>query len=360
MYPSRNILYEMLLRCNFGVVGRRNVLECPFGSTRTGICYATRDRKTRLFRERERISVRFDAKPRFCFRVVSTHLPVLLQCSSMCLFRKRERERARLFRVHTPTQPLPNCSLGKMNYISSSRMILLAWMFLPTPVDGFFFFFIYDKIRFYMYRRYFTEERNERDCQAVRQATGLNRTEYINQCSCFANNINGVFITCYPREIICMSPFDGTYCAPSAYGGPYQASSTTRELRASTIIPSLKNEAMVINFEVPGPRYLGNRFTFKFERGIRTNTSSSKKYVRCSVTSEIYSYLVLDRQTSDYQFDQCTSCDICDNGVDFKYDCSNANGTGLFVFGNMTNTTILVPGPKVESCIPVASIIPSY
>ena len=306
-------------------------------------------------------------QPRFCFRVVSTHTHyryyynvVVAHVACACIERERERERARLFRVHTPTQPLPNCSLGKMNYISSSRMILLAWMFLPTPVDGFFFFFIYDKIRFYMYRRYFTEERNERDCQAVRQATGLNRTEYINQCSCFANNINGVFITCYPREIICMSPFDGTYCAPSAYGGPYQASSTTRELRASTIIPSLKNEAMVINFEVPGPRYLGNRFTFKFERGIRTNTSSSKKYVRCSVTSVIYSYLVLDRQTSDYQFDQCTSCDICDNGVDFKYDCSNANGTGLFVFGNMTNTTILVPGPKVESCIPVASIIPSY
>jgi hypothetical protein len=51
----------------------------------------------------------------------------------------------------------------------------------------------------------------------------------------------------------------------------------------------------------------------------------------------------------------CARCEICDNGIEFKYDCSNVKGT--LAFNNMTNTTELVPGPKVETCYPIANVI---
>jgi hypothetical protein len=47
----------------------------------------------------------------------------------------------------------------------------------------------------------------------------------------------------------------------------------------------------------------------------------------------------------------CTSCEICDSGVDFKFDCSNVD---LVPESNL----IFVPGPTIASCIGL-SLIPT-
>jgi hypothetical protein len=91
-----------------------------------------------------------------------------------------------------------------------------------------------------------------------------------------------------------------------------------------------------------------NYFQVQFDRG--DDELLSKKYSGCSISS-----LAVFAEVPYYMV--CSSCEICDSGIDFKYDCSNTVGTNLF--NNATNMTELIPGPKVESCIPIADVIPS-
>ncbi len=53
----------------------------------------------------------------------------------------------------------------------------------------------------------------------------------------------------------------------------------------------------------------------------------------------------------DFNFFDCGGCQICENGLDFTYDCSNVQVKGV----NGTTTF-----PKSDTCIPVASVLTSF
>jgi hypothetical protein len=93
-----------------------------------------------------------------------------------------------------------------------------------------------------------------------------------------------------------------------------------------------------------------NIFYLEFDRG--DDQSSSKKYSACSIFSSPYEAQVISGTM------YCRSCEICSSGIDFMYDCSNT--VVSYTLNNVTNMgQDFIPGPKVESCIPIAAIIPS-
>ena len=226
---------------------------------------------------------------------------------------------------------------------------------LPTTVEGAdrTFFIIRFRLRELISNIFFPERRNERDCDTLKASTGLTSTE---ECFCFGSDKFGVSVICDPmKEKICLLPSSELFCSNAsdatevtATSTAYFAGSTSRKLLGIFSPPIMvAQEAVVVYFE--STDFL-NGFLFVFDRG--DGQSSSKMYSGCSITSNT---LVND---TEFDFDECSSCDICDSGVDFKYDCSNANGT--FAFSDVTNTTELVPGPKVDSCIPIADVLPSF
>lgn len=158
---------------------------------------------------------------------------------------------------------------------------------------------------------------------------GLNSTVINDQCSC---DDSGLSIKCTRmKEQICISPFDPVFCTnytdDISDGGVYETKLSSKPLTGQYFTTQV-----TISIE--------NIFDFHFE-AVDGASSESKKYTKCEILFN--------------GWDDCTSCDICDNGIDFKYDCSNTNYTVA------TDTlTSFRPGPKVETCFPVANIIPSY
>lgn len=222
-----------------------------------------------------------------------------------------------------------------MRYLPFVTICALA--FLPSQVDG--TFIIIGIGIFLIGRIFYTEERFNRDCNAIQEAGGINSTDE-ELCVCSSGTGNALTLNCFPlKEPICLTPPDVVFCTNSSR---YEAVSSNRRPFAMSTIPSIVREEVRAEFE--GPNNFVNSFYFEFSRG--DGSTSSKKYTTCTVQSDAG------------RFVDCKSCEICDSGIDFKYDCSNTNGT--YAFSDVTNTTILLPGPKVESCIPIADIVPSY
>ncbi len=81
-------------------------------------------------------------------------------------------------------------------------------------------------------------------------------------------------------------------------------------------------------------------FHFGFTRDLTSN-----KYVdKCAAK-------ILANGDFGFDYFDCDVCQICENGLVFKYDCSNVQVNG--VNGTMA-------GPKSDTCIPVASVIASF
>ena len=233
-----------------------------------------------------------------------------------------------------------------MKYLPS--LTICALMFLPTQVEGtLLILFVFGP--YLLSKIFFPERRNDRDCNSLRLSTGLNITLDTEQgCGCFlGDQSKSLFIVCGPiKDTICLTPSDALFCSPATSDNSYSAYSTSRKIFQFSTPPSIESESLDVELKATN---FSTSFSFRFDRG--DGSSPSKKYTRCSVTSK--SYVSFTDVTNPVN---CTSCDICENGVDFKYDCSNANGT--FAFSNVTNTTVLVPGPKVESCFPVVDLFP--
>lgn len=242
-----------------------------------------------------------------------------------------------------------------MKYISVLAICALA--FLPTPVEGTLLFLYFAVSNFFL-RIFYPQRRDEKECNVLKEIAGLTNTD---ACICIGFAESGVYISCDPmKEKICMTPSDDLFCTNATIDGSlevtatstaYSADSTARK-RFSLLSPPVKmqSESLFGTFaELAVPEFR-NSFIFSFDRG--DGSSSSKKYTGCLVTST--SYLA----DEDSVYEDCNSCVICDSGVDFKYDCSNTKGT--YIYSNMTNTTELIPGPKVETCFPVADIFPLF
>jgi hypothetical protein len=87
---------------------------------------------------------------------------------------------------------------------------------------------------------------------------------------------------------------------------------------------------------------------------VRRSYATSNKYTKCLATLAVGEYEV------KYEYEGRA---ICENGVEFIYNCSNIQAKGTMATGNVTNSTEStpeVPGPKSLSCNPVTSVIPSF
>jgi hypothetical protein len=237
-----------------------------------------------------------------------------------------------------------------------SIQLLMTCAFLllfPSPVEGTLFFIISYSLNVIFNSIFFSRRREARDCEALRQSTGLNITADTPGCSCGINLFSyAVDISCSAQGVICISPSDPTFCTSAT--GVF----SNFEVRSNTLITlsprspvSIKEEVNSVDFDTP--EFFFNRFTFKFIHG--DGAPSSNKYIGCSVDT-VTTDLTVPDQTS--VAGKCNTCEICDNGVDFKYDCSNVDG--IFAFSNVTNTTGILPGPKVENCFPVVNVFPKF
>jgi hypothetical protein len=208
--------------------------------------------------------------------------------------------------------------------------------FLPTQVEGFLILRALGKL---LCIAFYPERRNDRDCESLYQSAGVTGVE---TCTCQGWCRSGVDFQCPDmKENICFSPFDAAYCSNETY---YYAETIRRPYLTFFNSPQLEREIIVKTFNKVG--YIADSFTFIFVHAY--DISPSKTYISCTVQI----------QKTDLSTAFCDRCTICDNGVDFKYDCSNIDL--LPVFDNVTNTTTVAPYPKVDSCFPVADIIPSY
>jgi hypothetical protein len=237
-------------------------------------------------------------------------------------------------------------------------LAICALTFLPTPVEGQLFFLLYFRLSNFFSRIFYPVSRDEKDCDVLKEIAGLTNTE---ACICFGNVKFGVSISCDPmKEKICMTPSDDLFCTNATMDGSlaitatsttYTADSTARK-RFSLLSPPVRveRETLFGTFaELAVPEFR-NGYFFSFDRG--DGAPSTKKYTACVVRS---GSVLADE---DFVVEDCNSCVICDSGDDFKYDCSNTKGT--YIYSNMTNTTDLIPGPKVETCFPVADIFPLF
>ena len=230
-------------------------------------------------------------------------------------------------------------------------LAICSTSFLPTPVEGtlFFLYSILSSIGW-------PARRDERDCNTLKELAGLTNTE---ACICVGLERFGVYISCDPmKQQICMTSSDTSFCTNETVNDTLEITPTSTSYVAQSNsrrrLSFLSPEVTIVSEEIFGtfmeePEFRSS-FKFFLERG--DGASSSNKYSVCSVES---SYVIAGEDTV---FDDCNSCDICESGIDIKYDCSNVNAT--YSFSNVTNTTEFGPGPKVESCIPIANLLPLF
>ena len=223
-------------------------------------------------------------------------------------------------------------------------LTICAVTFLPTQVEGtwIYFGYILRGIAILYHSIFFTKRRNERDCKALFLSAGITNTE-----SCYCGGWSRVDVDCDPlNELVCVSSSSSSsnavYCSNNTW---YTAESTERPPYAYSTNPNIETEGSYLYFSGNGFRTIA----FGFVRN-----ATSNKYTKCSA------YLAVGKYDGYYE---CEGCAICENGVDFTYNCSNIQVKGTIATGNVTNSTESapeVPGPKSLSCIPVTSVIPSF
>jgi hypothetical protein len=236
-------------------------------------------------------------------------------------------------------------------------LAICSTAFLPTPLEGKTLYLVRYIISNTLDQIFFPTRRDERDCNTLKEVSGLTNAE---ACRCEGYATLGVSIVCDPmKQQVCMTPSDESFCTSASTDDSLEITETTTlyaalsgpRKRVSFLSPPVQIEFdAVIGTFVNEPEF-NNTFQFYFYRA-----PSSSEYTSCDILNE--AYFPVDDDFGFPEVDFCNSCSICDNGVDFKYDCSNANG--IYSFNNATNTTELGPGPKIESCIPVADFLPSF
>ena len=193
---------------------------------------------------------------------------------------------------------------------------------------------------------FFTPKRNERDCKALILSSGVNDTE-----DCYCKNYQlgpqASFYCSTGKK--CLSPSDSTFCSDSIYS----AESKDRKRLALHTSLDVREEKLYARASIAG-NYIevSSTFEFAFARG-DADSPSFNKYTNCSAYVLSYDSVT---QIESYPY-YCTSCDICDSGVDFKYNCSKFSVNGAYVFGNETLRYTYYPGPIVDSCFPIADFI---
>lgn len=197
-------------------------------------------------------------------------------------------------------------------------LALCALAFLPTQVESFYFGIILFRIRNFVDNIFYTNRRNKRDCEALLTSAGITNTE-----NCFCDGSSSLYFSCDPlNENTCLSSSGAKYCTNKTY---YFGFSTERERLAFTVSPKIQDEysALTIN----DGRV--EEFFFGFSRDVATD-----KYVDC------FTGVVVADDDFGSIFYGCDRCQICENGLDFTYDCIDyqINGT----------------------CIPIASVIASF
>ena len=193
---------------------------------------------------------------------------------------------------------------------------------------------------------FFTPKRYERDCKALILSSGVNDT---GRCYCKNDQQwSQASFYCY-TEKKCLSPSDSTFCSDSIYS----AESKDRKRLALHTSPDVREEKLYARASIAG-NYIevSSTFEFAFARG-DADSPSFNKYTNCSAYVLSYDSVT---QIESYPY-YCTSCDICDSGVDFKYNCSNFRVDGAYAFGNETSREAYYPGPIVDSCLPIADFI---
>ena len=220
-----------------------------------------------------------------------------------------------------------------MKYLSF--MTICALTFLPTQVEGTIFyalFFLSNLLNFLFY----TDQRDERDCEGFAQNAGITNTE-----SCTCSGVTTLLLTCRPaNEEACLSSSNATYCTNSTR---YVAYSTDRIRLAFSTPPGLSQQNLDLFLNDTSTEITRIEFLFALD-----TSKNYTNYRQCGVgIATLSTALAVD----------CGSCQICENGLDFTYDCSN-----IPVEVKGPNSTESAPsfGPKSDTCIPVTSVVPSF
>lgn len=209
-------------------------------------------------------------------------------------------------------------------------LVVLALMFLPTQVEGTVLFGFVIAVTVWDYYKTFLNSPRliKRDCNALLRSAGVTDTE---RCECTPNldaptfNAPTLYSTCVSmKESICLSPSDPAYCTNASIGlfSTFSVNSGARKLLVG---PGISSAAVTFyNY------YNSIQIQF-FSDVIGGSTGSSLRFAGCTVALSLSSGSV-----------PCQTCVICDNGVDFKYDCSNRGG------------------PNEMTCRPVTDVFPSF
>ena len=209
----------------------------------------------------------------------------------------------------------------KINYIPF--LVVLALMFLPTQVEGTVLFGFVIAVTVWDYYKTFLNSPRliKRDCNALLRSAGVTDTE---RCECTPNygpsfSAPTLSFTCVSmKESICLSPSDPAYCTNASIGA-FSTFSVNSAARKPLEAPGFSNVAVTSsNYD--------NSFRIQF-----FSNGSSRRFAGCTVALFPSSGSV-----------PCQTCVICDNGVDFKYDCSNRGG------------------PNEMTCRPVTDVFPSF
>jgi hypothetical protein len=212
-------------------------------------------------------------------------------------------------------------------------MTICALTFLPTQVEGtiiIFSLFIFSNL---LNLLFYTDQRNERDCEGFAQSAGITNTE-----SCTCNGLTTLLLNCRPaNEEACLSSSNATYCTNSIR---YLAYSTPRIRLAFSTPPGLQQQNSDLFFNDTSTEITRIQLLFALD--------TSKNYTQCEVGITTL---------STARSVECGSCQICENGLDFTYDCSN-----IPVEVKGPNSTESTPsfGPKSDTCIPVTSVFASF
>jgi hypothetical protein len=159
----------------------------------------------------------------------------------------------------------------------------------------------------------------ERVCDTVQTELGLNETV---DCSCEAESI-GLFkgvkatLSCTLAESQCLFPPD-LYCANG-------------EIDINVSGGLFSNTAIESDFTG----------CFKVDSGLPSGIASIEKVC----ISFVPDGLKLKSCTTSIGGEDCNSCEICNSGIAFKFDCSNTDilsGAGR------------IPGPKITTCLGVS------
>ena len=203
-------------------------------------------------------------------------------------------------------------------------LVVLALMFLPTQVEGTVLFGFVIAVTVWDYYKTFLNSPRliKRDCNALLRSAGVTDAE---RCECTPNldaptfNAPTLYSTCVSmKESICLSPSDPAYCTNASIGA-FSTFSVNSAARKPLEAPGFSNVAVTSsNYD--------NSFRIQF-----FSNGSSRRFAGCTVALFPSSGSV-----------PCQTCVICNNRMDFKYDCSNANG------------------PNVTTCRPVTDVFPSF